>query len=70
MDQINICLVGCIFMQIMIHQCMYCQDGLDDTEFPENIEDFVTLDELDSTAGETALGTSNCAKYPVHRIFM
>ncbi|KAA0716297.1 Matrin-3 [Triplophysa tibetana] len=32
------------------------QDGFDDTEFPENFEDFVTLDELDSTAGEAALG--------------
>lgn len=30
-------------------------DWQEDAEFPENIEDFVTLDELDSTTGETAL---------------
>lgn len=32
----------------------------DDAEFPENIEDFVTLDELDNTAGcDSALGKYN-----------
>lgn len=32
----------------------------DDADFPENIEDFVTLDELDNTAGaDSALGKYN-----------
>lgn len=32
----------------------------DDAEFPENMEDFVTLDELDNTAGgDSALGKYN-----------
>ncbi|KAK7173972.1 hypothetical protein R3I93_003717 [Phoxinus phoxinus] len=35
------------------------QDERDDAEFPENIEDFVTLDELDNTAGgDSALAPS------------
>ncbi|XP_039517971.1 RNA-binding protein 20 [Pimephales promelas] len=35
------------------------QDELDDEEFPENIEDFVTLDELDNTAAaDSALAPS------------
>ncbi|XP_051980995.1 matrin-3-like [Xyrauchen texanus] len=35
------------------------QEGMDDGEFPENLEDFVTLDELDNTAGaDSALDSS------------
>lgn len=41
-----------------VHAFLYFQDAFDDTEFPENLEDFVTLDELDSTAGEAGLGTA------------
>lgn len=33
------------------------QDNMDDMDFPENMDDFVTLDELDdSTGGDTPLG--------------
>ncbi|XP_037389499.1 uncharacterized protein zgc:152816 [Pygocentrus nattereri] len=34
------------------------QDDLEDMDFPENMDDFVTLDELDSTAGGDSLETS------------
>ncbi|XP_051958017.1 matrin-3 [Xyrauchen texanus] len=35
------------------------QESLDDEEFPENLDDFVTLDELDNTAGaDSALDSS------------
>lgn len=37
----------------------------DDAEFPENIEDFVTLDELDNSAGcDSALGEYNLKQLP------
>uniref|UniRef100_A0A4W4G4A3 Matrin-type domain-containing protein n=1 Tax=Electrophorus electricus TaxID=8005 RepID=A0A4W4G4A3_ELEEL len=36
------------------------QDGLEDMDFPENMDDFVTLDELDNTAGGDSLGKKKC----------
>lgn len=45
------------FFNLLMLWIYFQQDNMDDMDFPENMDDFVTLDELDdSTGGDTSLG--------------